>query len=314
MMSAIILVTDRQGLNLAEHAAAAAAITQIRIEHIIIFCSDFTPNKDNALIRNAANLGKSVQYRWLDIDPKLAADHKAQGAHTHVSSTALMKLGAISSLAGEFERCLYIDNDVLLIRDFALNFLNFEGRPIAAAYDIAKVGEMDKSRSFYDRCASHGRSAHYFNSGVLAIDLIKWNSSFDGVYAAEVTRHKEHCDFQDDCSCDDQCAWNGTFENNWTRLPLAFNFQACAMFHPDWDTAIARHYVGPQKFLPVKAWRNDRRDTLLINKARLILGQGPVPKIRMGVLRFLNKLRNHRSKKPVAQALALVSRMGTLPH
>ncbi len=56
------------------------------------------------------------------------------------------------------------------------------------------------------------------------------------------------------------------------RLPLSMNFQSTAMFSRGWHSAIARHYVGKAKFLPYRAWRNDSKDSQLLNQARRMLG------------------------------------------
>lgn len=308
MRSAILFVTDKNGLNLAEHSAAVALLTQ-HTTHYLIFCVGFEPPSKNALISSGQNMGKVVEYRPLTAAQEIVDSYRSKGAHSHVSSAALLKMNAVWSLHAECDRALYIDNDVLLMRDFALNRLDFEGAPIAAVYDIAKVGGIGRGADFHARCLATGLSPHYFNSGVIAANFSSFASAHVKLYQDALVRHSTNCTYEENCSCDDQCAWNIAFRSDWKRLPLSHNFQACALFNAGWADATARHYVGAQKFLPVKAWRNDRKDTALIAQARKLLGLSATKKQSLDITRRLNMIRNLRMRKSADEALAAVSRM-----
>lgn len=306
--SSILFVTDKNGLNLAEHSAAAALLTQ-STKHYIIFCVGFKMPNENFLIKSAKRLGKVVEYRQLEMSQEITKNYQSKGAHSHVTSAALLKMEGIWSLRNEFDRVLYIDNDVLSMKDFNLDKLNFDGAPIAAVYDIAKVGSMDQGANFYEKCAKNGLSTHYFNSGVIAADLSVLAKVHVNLYKEALEAHTISCGYEENCSCNDQCAWNIAFSSNWKRMPLSNNFQACALFDQGWTNAIARHYVGRQKFLPIKLWRNDRKDTALISNARQLLHLTPTKRTFLDFIRRLNTFRNLRSRKSVSEALKKVSDM-----
>lgn len=307
MRKVILHVTDKQGLNLAEHSVAVALLTQ-SISQYVIFCVDFEPPFENLLVSSAQQIGKSVEYRPLATPQEFDELYRSKGAHSHVTSAASLKMNALLSLQGEFDRALYIDNDVLLMKDFGLDQINFGEAPIAAVYDIAKVGGIGSDADFQKRCKASGLSPHYFNSGVIAARLTALTSTHVELYQ-NALKHHSTCGYADDCSCDDQCAWNVAFATQWKRLPLTLNFQACAMFSDGWANAIARHYVGPQKFLPIRAWRNDRKDTTLIANARVLLGLSATQKQILDIVRRLNALRNLKMQKSANDAIAAINKM-----
>lgn len=308
MRSAILFVTDKQGVDLAEHSVAVALLTQNTTRYLV-FCVGFEPPSDNTLIRSGQKLGKLVEYRALVASRNLVEAYRSKGAHSHVSSAALLKMSAAWSLRSEFDRALYIDNDVLLMKDFALDGLDFEGAPIAAVYDIAKVGGIGRGAEFHARCRATGLSPHYFNSGVIAVNFSALTDAHVELYQQALLRHFTNCSYEDNCTCDDQCAWNIAFRSDWKRLPLSHNFQACALFNDGWTDATARHYVGVQKFLPVKAWRNDRKDTSLIAEARVLLGREAIKKQSWDIARRLNIVRNAKMRRTADKALAAVEQM-----
>jgi lipopolysaccharide biosynthesis glycosyltransferase len=312
MRKAILWVTDERGLKLAEHSVAAALLTQ-SVSPCLIFCVGFEPPANTNLNLAAKRLGRAVEYRPLrkrEVTEKL---HRGKGAHKHVSSAAMLKMDALWSLNGEFDRALYVDNDVLLMKDFGLGAVEFDGFAIAAVYDLGKVGELGDDAGFHSRCEESGLSPHYFNAGVLAIDLDALSERHVEAYQSGLVDHFSRCGYNPTCSCNDQCVWNMTFAGAWKRLPLSHNFQACAMFNKGWREAKARHYVGPAKFVPLRKWRNDRRDIALIREAQILLGLSPIGKAGLGITRRLNALRHVAARRKADRAVARVEEMQNAP-
>lgn len=290
MRTALVLVTDEHGYWLAEHAAAVALITQRTIRNIVIFCVGFSGEPKGRLAVAAATGGFSLTFRTLA--PSTFSADKSKSYHSHVSSAALLKLPALNSLRQEFDRVMYIDNDILLMENVNIEDIDFDGLPVAAVYDIAMVGALYDSADFYKNCEQHSHSPHYFNSGMIIVDFAAWRSDFATRYARAIAEHGGGCGYRNPCSSIDQCAWNVTFERSWKRLPLSMNFQSTAMFSRGWHSAIARHYVGKAKFLPYKAWRNDSKDSRLLNEARKMLGLSPIGSHGWpGLTRMLNVMR-----------------------
>jgi Glycosyl transferase family 8 len=154
-----------------------------------------------------------------------------------------------------------------------------------------------------------GRSPHYFNFGVIAVNFANWNPHYVHRYREAVKSHALNCDYKTDCGTNDQCAWNMTFERSWRRLPLTMNFQATAIFSERWSSSTVRHYVGRSKYIPFKPWRNDVKDTTLINEARDILGVGPVGLPCSKIIRALNVIRNRKKTEAVGQAIGRIEAM-----
>lgn len=273
MNSAFVLLTDERGLALTQQAVAMGVLTQKTTKKFIIFCAGFMPDPNSRLVTAARKKGVVVEFRPISSKPCDGVQFRTgDNRHNHVTPTAILKIHAIDSLSTEFDRVMYMDNDVLLMQDINIEKIDFEGFPIAAAYDIAKVGDIDH-KSFHERCADKGRSPHYFNAGVIVSECKQWKHEFIHRYVHFLKLHKENCDYQEDCSCRDQCVWNLAFERNWKRLPLFMNLQACAMFSRRWKHAAVRHRCGKAKFIPYRPWRSDWREISLVNKGRKLLGE-----------------------------------------
>ena len=307
--SALVFLTDQRGFELTEHAAAAALITQGSIRHIIVFCVDFLPLEQTRLQEQAKNRDFAFEYRPIDGVCSARVGYVASDAHSHVTSAALLKMAALNALSTEFDRALYVDSDVLLMQDFELAKIDFGGAAIAAVYDIARSGGLSSDPDFFERCAAYGRSPHYFNSGVIAVDFARWNAHYVLQYNLALLEHAKRCDYKADCSSTDQCAWNRVFERAWKRLPLTLNLQACAMFSYHWTDAVVRHYVGPVKFIPFRAWRNDALDTVLLNQARRVIGLPPLGYWPARLVKSINAVRNYQFAKAADAAIFRIQQM-----
>jgi lipopolysaccharide biosynthesis glycosyltransferase len=303
MKTAFVYLTDKRGYELTEHAVAATMITQKTKADLIIFCAGFQPRTDCGLTSAARELGFKLEFRQAVTSQDLVGQYVANGPHAHVTSTTLLKMNVLDALSKEYDRAIYIDGDVLLMESMDVEKIDFGEAPIAAVYDIAKVGGLSTERDFYKSCAEHGLSPHYFNAGVIAANFARWNPSFVEKFNEEIRRHAVNCDYKENCSCDDQCAWNRVFERMWKRLPLTMNIQACAMFSERWEYASVRHYVGKTKFMPFKAWRNDEKDIDLLNKARKILGLPAFGIWGARWVRAANVARHRNQTKLVCEAI-----------
>ncbi|MDE1901940.1 MAG: hypothetical protein KGI37_09895 [Alphaproteobacteria bacterium] len=318
MKTALLFLTDERGYSLTEQAVAAAIVTQKTTRHIVVSCVGFMPPDNSRLAVAAEKQGFNLEFRAISKFDEGKLPYRAEGAHAHVTSAALLKMAAMDSIAGEFDRAVYLDGDILLMEDVNIEKIDFEDYPVAAVYDIATVGGMStevdaggniSKSDFYDNCVKNGRSPHYFNSGVIAADFSKWQDNFIVNFNSFVGAHSTNCDYINKCGCMDQCAWNRVFERSWKRLPLMMNFQACAMFSERWQYAAIRHYVGRAKFMPFKGWRNDARDTRLINQARQLLGLPPVGAGWSHFVRALNVWRNRRQNILTCEAISRVEKM-----
>lgn len=117
-------------------------------------------------------------------------------------------------------RLLYIDTDTLVIGDlselFSLNLNNF---PVGAVYDnYVKTQEL----------IGISEEGKYFNSGVLLIDIYKWNLL--GISERAITflnNYPEKIRFVD------QCALNAVLIDNWFSLDPKYN--RMYSYLPNWE-------------------------------------------------------------------------------
>ncbi|MFZ0615312.1 MAG: glycosyltransferase [Chthoniobacterales bacterium] len=90
---------------------------------------------------------------------------------SHVSPVAFAKLLAIDLLPSDYDRCLILDTDLLVVGSLQrLCSMSLEGYPIAAVRDFMMPESSGKRLSL-------SRPETYFNSGVLLVDRVKWNNA-----------------------------------------------------------------------------------------------------------------------------------------
>lgn len=90
---------------------------------------------------------------------------------SHISPVAFAKLLAIDLLPSDYDRCLILDTDLLVVGSLqGLCSMSLDGYPIAAVRDFMMPESSGKRLSL-------SRPETYFNSGVLLIDREKWNNA-----------------------------------------------------------------------------------------------------------------------------------------
>jgi|WetSurMetagenome_2_1015567.scaffolds.fasta_scaffold16415_2 lipopolysaccharide biosynthesis glycosyltransferase len=284
MKVAITLVFDNKAFELAKYSLISAMLYGESGYHYCIFTHDFDVPADDPIFAIAGELGVTLKCRRIQQRRDVHGDRDAR-----VTPASLLKIDAIDVLSKDYDRILYIDTDVLILDRLGLEGLAFDGHPIAAAYDMAEVIGMYDVAGMEPKRLEEAR--HYFNSGVIFVDASEWSADFVERFYRNASAHSQSCGYRVNCTSVDQCAWNMTFDRNWKRLPLTFNFQAFGIFSDEWRLAKVRHYVGRQKFVPVRWHRNDDRDVALINRIRRMLGHAPFANPFGGIVRRLNTIR-----------------------
>jgi lipopolysaccharide biosynthesis glycosyltransferase len=108
------------------------------------------------------------------------------------------------------ERLLYLDCDTIVLKDLnGFYQLDLAQYPVAAVYD-----------NYVKKQALLGitEEGHYFNSGVMLIDVKKWREKKISELAMEyLLAHSERIKFVD------QCALNAVLQSNWKRIDSRFN-------------------------------------------------------------------------------------------
>jgi len=295
-----VYVTDRQGFDLATLSAISLGMSQPRPCHIRIFCHKFLPQPSKDLADAVAKLGINLSFS--PVEDAVAEQHETHG---HVTTPTLLKLRAVENLVSDYDRVVFLDNDMLVFKDLEIDKLNFGAYPIAAVadMDLADTGVLRHSdwQNDPEQAADIGS---YFNAGLLVFESSNWNNDFLACYEAALDRHDHGCSYKIDCTSIDQCALNLVFEDNWLRLSTTYNMQASSKFTESWKTASVRHYCGPRKYVPLSFFRSDRRDVKYLNAIHRLLGRRTSKlAILYELFHALNCIRNQRSSVAIRNLL-----------
>jgi lipopolysaccharide biosynthesis glycosyltransferase len=123
---------------------------------------------------------RQVQIFFIAVDLANATDLVRSRTLSRMSYARLL-LG--EALPSSVERCLYIDTDMLFELDVAELFAeDLKGKIVAAVPD----GSEEWDREQLSRLGVE--SDHYFNAGLLLIDVVRWRSARVGVRALEYCR------------------------------------------------------------------------------------------------------------------------------
>jgi lipopolysaccharide biosynthesis glycosyltransferase len=177
--------------------------------------------------------------------PRLHATGATAG---RIPPASLIRLLMPELLAGRYDRLLYIDVDTEIDGDLAPVFdLDLHGNILAAA----------TARPPESHCRALGMTApdRYFNSGVMLIDVARWNTEAIGERALQFIERNAAI-----CKLPDEDALNAAIDGRIAVLSLIWNFRANLMRLPrsaDLVAPVIRHYDGPQK--PWKRFAAGRR-------------------------------------------------------
>jgi lipopolysaccharide biosynthesis glycosyltransferase len=151
---------------------------------------------------------------WLEVDESTMAGALLP---PHLPPAALFRLFLPELLPTGISRYLYLDTDVLVLRDLTdLLDSGLDGRAIAAVRD-PWIGNFGAPNGPPYTQLGVGPNTPYFNSGVMLIDRDKWAS--DDVTAQSLELLRQHR-----LPYADQCALNTVLCNSWTAI------------HPRWNT------------------------------------------------------------------------------
>ena len=167
-----------------------------------------------------------------------------------LTAATLMKLSLAEHLAGEYDRILYLDCDLTIHDDvgriFSLDTGNFEIAAVPSGRILVTLSEQ-KRREAVEHFRALGMTEPYrfFNSGVLYIDVAKWNRAKLGERALAYIRQNP-----DLCALPDEDALNAVLDGNiaemtpvWNRRPRAGHRRGThELVHP-----VIVHHAGPDK-------------------------------------------------------------------
>jgi lipopolysaccharide biosynthesis glycosyltransferase len=168
-----------------------------------------------------------------------------------LSPATLMKLSLPEYLTGRYDKILYLDCDLTIHDDVGEIFsLDTAACPLAAVPSgrILVAFSEKQRKGFENHCHSLGMSKPYrfFNTGVLYIDVEKWNNEKLGERALEFIRQNP-----DICSLPDEHALNAVLNGNIAELSPIWNARPQPRWHKKGTVGIANpaiiHHAGNEK-------------------------------------------------------------------
>ena len=173
---------------------------------------------------------------------------KDLGTSHHITHTAYFRLLAARLLPDTIDKVIYLDSDVLVKDDLMeLWDLDLKGNYCLAAIDIAcpfvdayaaqkKYGTLKSAIPHFAAVSpianwnelSLDGSAHYFNSGVMVLNIARWrDESIDQKLLACLRDNEKYV------WCWDQYALNVVFAGQWGELPSRWNQGFHVFEYPD---------------------------------------------------------------------------------
>lgn len=209
----IVFASDN---NYAQHTAVAMASVLVntkvpqKIQFYLIDDEIQQENKEK-ITKTVQNLGGNIEF--IKIKNSKLEDCYVSG---ELSRASYFRLDIANILDESIEKIIYLDCDLLVYDDIEKMWqLDMGGKPVAATCDLGIMASA-RVRKQKNRFIGLPFNAHYFNAGVLMMDLKKWR---DGNYAEAVIALATQNKYPNH----DQDALNKFFMNNWQEIPLRWD-------------------------------------------------------------------------------------------
>jgi lipopolysaccharide biosynthesis glycosyltransferase len=299
----VVYLTDGKRDDLTYASAVALGMNHARAIDIHVVQSGFRSDPPASALSFLQSRGHRLVTHFL---PAVDRDLPLSRID-HITTTAYAKARAFAEVSDDHDTVCYLDNDTLAMRSMDLAAFAPHVQPLAAAPDLSVSTGFDNPE-FFCNCDKHGLERRYFNSGLLVIDVARWNDS--GIperYASAIRAHADFCPYWDGpCTDLDQCAFNIAAKGAWETLPVEFNVQKSAFQTKFWKTALIRHYTGPQKFLPAQPHRADRQERAVL---RRIANSCPdlgvkIPPGFLGLPYWANGLRRSATRSRISRLIS----------
>ena len=214
------------------------------LKSILSYCPPITLMFDGE-IENTQDLQSlcsqlNIEIKVVDVSEELNKGYL--NTIRYITRATFARLFAAQYLKEDFERILYLDIDILIVRDFSFIF------DLEMSQAIAAVPE--NFDSMYKAFGTHDFS--YFNAGVLLINTQRWDEEKILEQCLQAIRDKGPF------NCQDQDALNLVFANRWQVLPPTSNVMVSMHDHsldlPQLNQPAIVHFVGEHKPWKAVQW------------------------------------------------------------
>jgi lipopolysaccharide biosynthesis glycosyltransferase len=156
----------------------------------------------------------SIALTWLHISLERFGNFNTLA---HISNMTFARFLLADLLPQEVSRIVYLDSDLIVIGDLGDLWTSSLGENCAGAVLNYGLDQLLKRRD--KQFAGLPIVTHYFNAGVLLIDIALWRLKRVGDRAAQYLDRHPYSPFAD------QDALNAVLNNEWTILAEKWNFQ-----------------------------------------------------------------------------------------
>lgn len=170
-----------------------------------------------------------------------------------LSTATLMKLLLAEYLAGQYDRILYLDCDLTIHGDvaaiFSLETAPFVLAAVPAGRIVEDLSERSRQQMQEHFCAlGMTKPYRYFNSGVLYIDVARWNRENLGHRTLDFIRQNPEL-----CPLPDEDGLNAVLDGNIAQLSPIWNTRPAPRWRKvpfDFSNPVIIHHAGR-----LKPWR-----------------------------------------------------------
>lgn len=252
----VVFASDaRYAMPLAAALYSLVANLKSHAVHVHIIQSGITADLREKIVGPLSRTAHpTVQVDWLDAPVDRLTTFKL--AHAYTTALTFARLLIPELLPDSVDRAIYLDCDLIVDGDIGpLWERNFEDRALLAVRDPTGVVSAPDGLANY-RELGVPADAHYFNAGVLVLNLEKWRR--DDIAAKVLTYLSTHADL---IQMADQEALNAVLWNDWIEIGSEWNWQIChrdirrghapAAWRPDSDAKHIVHFTtGEKPWLP----------------------------------------------------------------
>lgn len=165
---------------------------------------------------------------------------KMYGEKDRITSASVYRFFMAEYLE-EYTRAIYLDPDVVITRNI---------QPLLDYKIAAPVGAFNETQLELSNNLEFKDSA-YFNSGVMVVDLKAWR-----ILKVLKNLKKAALRFEEyTTGAKDQDVLNVVFKNNWTPLPMSFNYMVNVYPEIKMEDPLVVHWAGRRK-----PWSNANND------------------------------------------------------